>query len=140
MRNIRAKSVCIFRHQGKVLLAEGFDPAKNEKYLSPVGGGIDFGETSADAAIREVKEELGTEAHQLKLLGVIENLFTFNGKEGHEIVFVYEASFKDQGVYQKAMLSGVETNGYIFAARWYELDNVKGGGLEIYPKGIAGML
>ncbi|GAB2588304.1 hypothetical protein GCM10026986_14470 [Nitrincola alkalisediminis] len=68
------------------MLAESFDPAKNERYLSPVGGGIDFGEKSRDAAIREVKEELGEEVDQLKLLGVIENLFMFNGQEGHSIL------------------------------------------------------
>lgn len=140
MKNIRAKSVCIFRHQGKVLLAESFDPAKNEKYLSPVGGGIDFGEKSADAAIREVKEELGTEAHQLKLLGVIENLFTFNGQEDHEIVFIYEAKFKDQSFYQKTTLPGIETNGHTFEARWYALKNIDNDQIKVYPEGIVGML
>ena len=58
MKNIRAKSVCVFRHQHKVLLTECFDPAKNQHYLMPIGGGVDFGEKSSDAAIREVREEI----------------------------------------------------------------------------------
>jgi len=140
MKNIRAKSVCIFRHDGKVLLAESFDPAKNEKYLSPVGGGIDFGEKSAEAAIREVKEELGAEADKLKLLGVIENLFIFNSQEGHEIVFIYEAEFKDHSIYQKNLLPGIETNGHTFEARWYDLSIIKDSEIPIYPKGIIEML
>lgn len=140
MTNIRAKSVCVFRNQGKVLLAEGFDPAKNEKYLSPVGGGIDFGEKSADAAIREVKEELDTEAHQLQLLGVVENLFIFDGKEGHEIVFIYEAKFKDESIYQKTIISGVESNGHAFEARWYELENINNSKIPVYPNGIVNLL
>lgn len=140
MRNIRAKSVCIFRNQDKVLLAEGFDPAKNETYLSPVGGGIDFGEKSADAAIREVKEELNTEAHELKLLGVVENLFIFNDKEGHEIVFIYEAKFKNESFYQETMISGVESNGYTFEARWYDLNSISSSGIPVYPNGIVNLL
>lgn len=140
MKNIRAKSVCIFRNQEKLLLAEGFDPAKNEKYLSPVGGGIDFGERSADAAIREVREELDTEAHELQLLGVVENLFIFDDKEGHEIVFIYEAKFKDESFYHKNTISGVESNGYTFEARWYDLSSISSSGIPVYPNGIVNLL
>lgn len=140
MSHIRAKSVCVFCHQGKVLLAECFDPAKDERYLSPVGGGVDFGEKSADAAKREVKEELGADIHQLKLLGVIENLFTYNGREGHEIVFVYEAYFKDDGFYAKASLSGVESDGHVFEARWYDLETIDNGKVNVYPVGLVPML
>jgi 8-oxo-dGTP pyrophosphatase MutT (NUDIX family) len=140
MKNIRAKSVCVFRYQGKVLLAESFDPAKNEKYLSPVGGGIDFGEKSVDAAIREVKEELGAEVDQLKLLGVVESLFVFNSQEGHEIVFIYEAKFKDSCFYQSHVLPGIESNGHTFEARWYDLSSIKTSKIPIYPKGIIEIL
>lgn len=122
------------------MLAEGFDPAKNEKYLSPVGGGIDVGEKSRDAAIREVKEELGEEVDQLKLLGVIENIFMFNGQEGHEIVFIYEAKFKDSDIYQKHVLPGIETSGHRFEARWYDLKHIKSRETPVYPQGIIEML
>ncbi|WEF10561.1 NUDIX domain-containing protein [Pectobacterium actinidiae] len=53
MQKIRAKAVCLFRHNGKILLAEGHDPIKDEHYVLPLGGGIDFGELS-QAAAREV--------------------------------------------------------------------------------------
>ncbi|EXJ09497.1 NUDIX domain protein [Nitrincola nitratireducens] len=122
------------------MLAESFDPAKNERYLSPIGGGIDFGEKSRDAAIREVKEELGEEVDQLKLLGVIENLFMFNGQEGHEIVFIYEARFKDSDIYQKHVLPGIETSGHRFEARWYDLKHIKSRETPVYPQGIIEML
>jgi len=46
MRKIRAKSVCLFRHQGKVLLAEAYDSVKDQHFVMPIGGGIEFGETS----------------------------------------------------------------------------------------------
>lgn len=140
MKAIRAKSVCLFRNQGKVLLAECFDPAKNEKYLSPVGGGIEFGERSADAAVREVKEELNAEVHNLKLLDIAENLFFYNGRECHEIVFIYEADFKDESFYQKGMIWGAESNGDQFEARWYEVEGLTCNGVSVYPGCVLAVL
>jgi 8-oxo-dGTP pyrophosphatase MutT (NUDIX family) len=140
MSHIRAKSVCVFQHKGKVLLAEGFDPAKKEPYLSPVGGGIEFGERSLDAAIREVKEELNTDAHQLVLLGVVENLFIYDRKEGHEIVFIYEGKFKDESLYREAVINGVESNGQAFEARWHDLDGLRSNQLPVYPNGLIDLL
>ncbi|MBC6905907.1 hypothetical protein DWB84_10605 [Saccharophagus sp. K07] len=60
MTKIRAKSVCVFRHQNKILLTEGYDPTKNEHYLIPLGGGIEFGETSERAAICSGQVNLAT--------------------------------------------------------------------------------
>lgn len=140
MKNIRAKSVCIFRHNGKVLLSEGHDPTKDEYYLMPIGGGIDFGETSEQAARREVLEEIGAEAHAFQLLGVRENLFTFNGSQGHEIVFIYEARFKDARLYDKPEFQGVESNGLRFIARWFSQAQISSHQTNVYPAGIMDML
>ncbi|MCV2216601.1 NUDIX hydrolase [Thauera sp. Sel9] len=140
MSAIRAKSVCIFRHHDGVLLTEGYDPAKDEHYLIPIGGGIDFGETSEQAARRETLEEIGAEAHSFKLLGVLENLFSFDGKQGHEIVFVYEARFEDTSFYEAPELQGTESNGSKFMARWFSRDQLRAGNLRIYPSGIENML
>ena len=137
---IRAKSVCIFRHNGKVLLSEGYDPAKNEHYLIPVGGGIEFGETSEQAAKREVLEELGAKAHSFQLLGVRENLFTFNRVQGHEIVFIYEAQFDNPALYLEPELRGLESNGVELIARWFTQEQINSGHINIYPTGIESML
>ncbi|QAY61923.1 NUDIX domain-containing protein [Microbacterium protaetiae] len=56
-----------------------------------LGGSIELGERAADAAIREVAEELRFTVTELEFLGVAENIFTFEGENGHEIVFVYRA-------------------------------------------------
>ena len=61
MSSIRAKAVCLFRRDSQILLSEGYDPAKDEKYLIPVGGGIEFGEKAEEAAIRETLEEIGVQ-------------------------------------------------------------------------------
>lgn len=140
MSKIRAKSVCLFRHEGRILLAEGYDPVKNTHYLLPIGGGVDFGETSVAAAIREVEEEIGAKAVELILLGVSENIFEYNGKPGHEIVFVYEGRFADEAFYQQEIVHGVESNGMPIVMRWIEQTAVLSDALTVFPDGIKGML
>lgn len=140
MSHIRAKAVCLFRYKNKVLLAAGYDPATDEHYLLPIGGGIEFGETSAQAAQREVMEEIGAEIYDLRLLGVLENLFSFNGNSGHEIVFVYEAQFVNKSLYEQAELRAVESNGIEFSVRWFDQQQISGYALNIYPSGISKMI
>ncbi|MGN7742561.1 NUDIX hydrolase [Pseudomonas sp. 22526] len=140
MQSIRAKSVCVFRQGEHLLLAEGFDPGKNEHYLMPVGGGIHFGETSATAAKREVLEEIGAEVQGIELLGVLENLFVFDGTPGHEIVFIHEARFVDPRFYAATELEGVETSGHRFAVRWVSLQLIRDKRLNVYPQGLLDLL
>ncbi|MCB2250885.1 NUDIX domain-containing protein [Pseudomonas chlororaphis] len=140
MPTIRAKSVCVFRQGEQLLLAEGFDPGKNEHYLMPVGGGIDFGETAANAARREVLEEIGAEIQDIELLGVLENLFVFDGTPGHEIVFIHEARLVDPRLYAAAELEGVETSGHRFKVRWISLQRIREQRLNLYPQGLLDLL
>lgn len=140
MSKIRAKSVCLFRHEGRILLAEGYDPVKKIHFLLPIGGGVDFGETSIAAAIREVEEEIGAKAVGLILLGVSENIFDYNGKPGHEIVFVYEGRFADETFYQQEVVHGVESNGEPIVMRWIEQTSLLNNELPVFPDGIKNML
>lgn len=140
MSNIRAKVICLFRHQDQVLLAQAFDPTKNEHYLIPIGGGIKFGERAADAIHREVQEEIQQDITQLKYLNVLENIFTFDGHSGHEIVFVYSATFVDQRIYAQSLIKGVESNGNEYQATWYTQEQLTQLNLPIYPFGVASIL
>ncbi|MEO7269310.1 MAG: NUDIX domain-containing protein [Knoellia sp.] len=58
-------------------------------YHRLIGGGVEFGETSLEAVVREVREELGATLTDPSLLGVLENHFELDGEPGHEVVFVY---------------------------------------------------
>ena len=51
------------------------DTVKGSAFARPLGGGIDFGETSQDAIVREIREELGAELTDARLLGIVENIF-----------------------------------------------------------------
>ncbi|MFB5267540.1 hypothetical protein ACE41H_12215 [Paenibacillus enshidis] len=40
---------------------------------------------------REVKEEINVDIIEPKLIGIIENIYPFDGQIGHEYDFIYEA-------------------------------------------------
>ena len=81
-----ARGVCV--KDGKVLLCRG--KGLGSTYLP--GGHIEFGETGAEALVREMKEETGLESTAGKLLGVVENSFLQHGEKHCEINLVYELS------------------------------------------------
>ena len=47
-----------------------------------------------------MREEIGQDIKNIRLLDVVENLFTLNGSTGHEIVFVFEADFVESSAYE----------------------------------------
>ena len=54
----------------------------------------------------------------VRLLGTLENIFTYAGRPEHEIVQVYDAKFVDASVYALPHLDGQETDGATFSAKW----------------------
>jgi 8-oxo-dGTP pyrophosphatase MutT (NUDIX family) len=82
-----ARGVCAA--DGKVLLCR----AKGGSSTYLPGGHIEFGETAAEALVREMKEESGLDFRVGKFLGVLENSFLQHGEKHCEINLVYEMSF-----------------------------------------------
>jgi len=117
---IRALALCVFHHEGKILVHRFYDPIKQQSVFRPVGGGIEFGETSAQAIASEVQVELVQSIHSVRLLGTLENIFTYLGNPGHEIVQVYDARFEDSSLYQRPHLDGQETDGTAFTVAWHD--------------------
>nr|WP_277351979.1 NUDIX domain-containing protein [Rhodococcus sp. HNM0563] len=74
---------------GHVLVLEGMDRVTGEAFHRAIGGGIEFGETAEAALRREFTEELGVTLGAVELLAVVENIFEYEGKPGHEIAHVF---------------------------------------------------
>ena len=103
---IRPLAIGIFRRDDRILVCEGYDPVKQQAFYRPLGGGIEFGERGAEAVVRELCEEIGAEMTNPHYLGTLENLFTYNGKPGHEIVLVFAVQLTDPGLYERETGAG----------------------------------
>lgn len=137
---IRPLALCVMSQNGRYLLADGYDPVKEEMFYRPPGGGIDFGETSAEAVRREIYEEMTLEITNVQKLGVLENIFTFSGQPMHEIVFVLDADPVDSTVYDRNQLWGRDSDGRQFTCHWVDIHSVDPDFPPIYPDGLVDLL
>ncbi|HET9906456.1 MAG TPA: NUDIX domain-containing protein [Anaerolineales bacterium] len=140
MNQIRPIALCIFRNSDRILVFEGHDPVKGETFYRPLGGGIEFGERSEEAVRRELKEELDVEITNLKFIGTLENIFTFNGNSYHEVVLIYDGTLTASELYQQALLTGKEANGDDIRAIWKNLQEFEAGESILYPVGLLELL
>ena len=142
MNQIRPIAICVFLHNNHILVAGGYDPVKDEHFYRPLGGGIEFGETSAETICRELMEEIDVEVEKnsLMYLGAVENIFHFNGTPSHEIVLIYDGALKESGLYQQTVILGKEANGEDIRAVWKRLDEFGVGKSIMYPTGLLEML
>jgi ADP-ribose pyrophosphatase YjhB (NUDIX family) len=120
-KDIRVVVLCVFRRFDSILVFEGFDSVKGTPFYRPLGGGVERGETTKQAIIREIREEIDADVTDLKLLGTQENIFTLEGELRHEIVFVYQGRFADEGLYQMEEFTVREDNGETLRASWRPL-------------------
>ena len=141
MSQIRPIAICVFNHNGKILVFEDYDPSKSETFYRPLGGGIEFGEYSVETVHRELMEEIGTKVKDLVYLGTLENIFIFNGTPGHEIVQVYDGVLVESGLYKQPMISGRETDINLpLKVVWKNLDEFGPGKSILYPDGLLELL
>jgi 8-oxo-dGTP pyrophosphatase MutT (NUDIX family)/uncharacterized damage-inducible protein DinB len=137
---VRTKVVCVFRHANRIPVGHELGPTETKQYYCPPGGRIEFGEKSEDALRREMREELGAEIEEPRLLGVLENLFIHGSRQAHEIVFVYDAEFKDKSLYERDHLTGRESNGAAFDAIWLDIGAMGPTTPPLYPEGLVEFL
>lgn len=136
---IRTIAIGIFRQGDRIFVMEGYDPLKKQTFYRPLGGSIEFGERAEDDLKREMLEEADAEIMNVRYLGTVENIFTYNGEMGHEIVLVYEAEFVDKAFYEQDWLDCREDDGVPFKAVWKSLNEFGVGG-PLYPDSLLDLL
>jgi ADP-ribose pyrophosphatase YjhB (NUDIX family) len=136
-RKTRSLALAVIRNaEGKLLLHRARDSLKGEIFYRPLGGGIEFGETEKVATARELEEELGVKAEVGNLIATFENIFSYEGIPGHEIVLVYEVRFIDTSLYLQKEIDIVESGQVIGQAVWRSIDEIIREGAKLYPVGI----
>jgi ADP-ribose pyrophosphatase YjhB (NUDIX family) len=96
---IKAMAVIRRPRDGALLVSESPDPL----FQRPLGGHVEFGEYALDTVHREFREELAQELTDVRLLGVLENIFGWQGSRvgtEHEVVFIFSAAFASASAYE----------------------------------------
>lgn len=145
---IKPLAICVILDQDKILVQEGYDYIKKEKFYRPLGGKIKFGELGSQTVTRELREEIHAEIEDIQYLGVIESIFTYNGMDCHEIVLIYAANLINPEEMKEPIILGRETDGDPIKAVWlplseylaYESDSICKHTPPIYPEGLLEMV
>jgi ADP-ribose pyrophosphatase YjhB (NUDIX family) len=117
---------------GALLVSEEANPS-GELFHRPLGGHVEFGEYALDTVHRELREEIGQALTDVRLAGVLENIFAWGGATEHEIVFVFTAAFAEEAAYgidEQAILDARSRTRVI----WRPAEAV---GPPLYPVGVA---
>lgn len=140
-RRVRPLALGIFRQAGRIFVTKGYDPVKKQVFYRPLGGGIEFGERGTHTLAREVMEEIGAQVTDLRYLATFENIFTYRGEPGHEIVLLYEGTFVDQSWYGRNVEAGLEPTDDppLMQGVWMRLEDF-GPEAPLYPEGLLEVL
>ena len=136
---IRVLALGLIKKDNRVFMSQGYDPVKQKTFYRAMGGGVDFGETSLEALEREFKEEIQAKLTNISYLGCLENLFTFNGKQGHELLQVYQCDFVDAKFYELESLVFAEGKRQK-TALWVDIALFKSGELLLVPEPFLALL
>ncbi|MFI5930927.1 NUDIX hydrolase [Actinoplanes sp. NPDC051494] len=131
---IRPIALAAAQRGDDLLVFEGLD----RPFYRPLGGGIEFGETAVAALHREMREELAVDLSDVKLLGVLENIFTTPDGPGHEIAFIFTATLADPAMYARDTVGTVLDDGS--PVTWQPKSRFRSGEATLYPDGLIDLL
>jgi ADP-ribose pyrophosphatase YjhB (NUDIX family) len=97
---IRVKALAVIYNKSRThhVICQGYDKSKQQTYHRSLGGSVELGEPAAQAVVREIREELGATLADVRLLGVLENIFSIDGELGHEVDFIFEGRLEEGDV------------------------------------------
>ncbi|MDN7240788.1 NUDIX domain-containing protein [Planococcus sp. N028] len=133
----RANTLGLLFHEGCLLVEEqhGIHSKGTGLFYRPIGGTIELGEPSAQALVREYREELNADVEIVRYVSCLENIYQIEGNVFHEITQLYMVSFKENALYKKktfTVTEGTKTT----TARWLPLTDLRKPETILYPVGL----
>ena len=118
--NYRVAGVCI--QDGHVLLHRD---DKDDFWVMP-GGRPRLFESSLDALVREMKEEITTHVEVLRLLWVVENFFEYVGERMHEISLYYQMLLSEESPYRDVQMDFTGQEGDVtLLFSWFQIEEIE---------------
>ncbi|MGB3765102.1 MAG: NUDIX domain-containing protein [Phormidesmis sp.] len=133
-QKIRAIALGLIEHEGHVFVSKSADPKTQETFYRFLGGGIDFGETSEAALMREFVEEVQAELTQVEYVSCLDNIFEYNGKPKHELIQLFRAQFVDERFYRLDQGFRFVEGDRVDRAIWIPVAKVLSGELRLVPQ------
>ena len=130
---IRTKAIGIIQQDGDILVCAIPRDDGTIKGWRPLDGSIEFGEAAAQTVVRELHEEIRARAQVTGQLGVLENIYTHEGEQGHEIMFLMQTNLLDAGAAAAPSFVVTEDNGTRHAAAWVPLADFHAGHETLFP-------
>ena len=131
---IKAMALIRRPRDGALLVSAETNP-DGSPFHRPLGGHVEFGEYALDTVRREFQEEIGQALTDVRLAGVLENIFQWGGATQHEVVFIFTAGFADAAAYQIAEQTILDLRD-ITRVIWRAADAA---GPPLYPTGVAAL-
>ena len=132
---VREISISLIRKDNQILVYQRNDDISGRFFFRLVGGCIEFGEAPENALKREFLEELSLDIEDVVLLEKFESIFTFNGFERHEVVYLFDSSFVNKDIYNQSIINGLEGERE-FKAIWKDISDFKVGLDVLVPEKI----
>jgi 8-oxo-dGTP diphosphatase len=137
VRQRRTARVLLFDAAGDILLIR-FEVLREEGvfgFWAAPGGEIEAGETEAEAAARELREELGLEVAVVGPVYVDENRFVHQGELRENTDYFFRAECAEQA----PVLTGVTEDeiAIMKEIRWWSAAQVASSGERIFPENLA---
>lgn len=107
--------------------------AIHDTFWSLPGGRCEATEASDETLIREMQEEMGLTVNVERLLWIVENFFTIDGRSWHELGLYYQMTLPADApqLNVTAPFPGMETNDIPLIFQWFPLADLPS--LQLYP-------
>lgn len=124
--DIRFVALGAVQREDALLVVEAEAPETDAPYYRLLGGGVEFGEHSREAVVREFDEELGVTFTDSTPVGMFERVFTHAGETGHEVWRVYDGHIVEDWPYDRDSFTFVEPEFETeHLARWMPIDRLR---------------